>query len=211
MRSGFWKEEELTILHLSGIFGDDETNKGSCGYGPPQYIKTFLAKGYYKNGFALLNYIHVNDICKIIDILIKKIEDSNNDAGFVRGQRILTSCGAFRVQELVRAFGMDLLPEIIPPDSTMERSKILSIAKLHALLPQDYDWTLPIAGVEPVSRGLPTTGSVKVDATGAAFDRQWELCKINFRGKWQGRMVQYQKDKGEKHGGKVSHDSFIAR
>jgi len=209
-----------TILHLSGIFGNEETHHRDSvggkarnqtdGYGPPRTIKSFLSKGYYKNGFKLLNCIHINDIYKIVNIFMEKIVKGSDGADDIRGQRILTSCGAFRIQDLVRALNMDLLPEIIPPHSTMEKSKILSTAKLHALLPDDYEWTLPITGVEPISRGLPTVGPVKVDATGAAFDRQWELCRKNFRGKWQGRTTWYQKDKGEERGGKLSHSAFIA-
>ena len=204
-----------TVLHLSGIFGDEETNGGVAGnhvsgYGPPRTVKSFLSKGYFKNGFTLLNCIHINDICKIINIFIEKIKKGSDADDHIHGQRILTSCGAFRIQDLVRAVNMDLLQEIIPPHSTMERSKILSTAKLHALLPENYEWSLPIAGVDPVSRGLPTNGPLKVDATGTAFDRQWELCKINFCGKWQGRTTWYQKNKGEEHGGKLNHSSFIA-
>ena len=193
------------ILHLSGIFGDDEVNNGSCGYGPPRYIKTFLSKGYYKNGFALLNCIHITDICKIVDILIEKFK---NDPALVCGQRILASCGAFRVQHLLRALSMDLLPEILPPHSTMERSKILSTAKLHAFLPHNYEWIWPIAGVEPVSQGLPTTGPLPQSS--AAIQRQWELAKSEFCGKWQGTTTRYEKDKGRKCGGKLDHSKYIA-
>ena len=185
------------------------------GYGPPRTVKSFLSKEYIQNGLKLINCIHINDIYKIVIILIEKIKKDgckrdSDGADPIRGQRILTSCGAFRVQDWTRALNMDPLPEMIPPHSTMEGSKILSTAKLLALLPKDYEWTLPVAGVEPVSRGLPTTGPQKVDADGAAYDRQWELFKINFRGKWQGKPTWYMKDKGEECGGKLDHQTFVA-
>ena len=58
----------------------------------------------------------------------------------MHGQRILMSCGAFQVQDFARALNMELLPETIPPThSTMENSThILCIAKLLALLPEDF-------------------------------------------------------------------------
>ena len=197
-----------TVLHLSGIVGDEEEGEYS-GYGPPRTIKSFLSKGYLRNGLKLINCIHINDICIIILTLIKKIKDGNVPDP-VCGQRILTSCGAFRAQEWTQTLNVDPLPEMLPPHSTMESSKILSTAKLLSLLPANYEWTLPVAGVEPVSRGLPTTGPQKTDADGAAYDRQWELLKKNFRGKWQAKTVWYKKDKGEERGGKLEHQTFIA-
>ena len=203
-----------TILHLSGVVGDEENpmaGSNSCGYGPSRTIKSWLSKGYFKNGLRILNCIHINDIYKIVNTLIEKIKEDNckqsDVVDRIRRQRILVSCGSFRVQDFARALNMELLPEMRPPHSTMENSKILCIAKLLALLPEDYEWTLPVPGVEPVSRGLPTTGPLKVDATGAAFDRQWELFKANFCGKWQGKTARYQKDKGEECGGKLARSS----
>ena len=158
-----------TVLHLTGITGDEETDRS--GFGAPRTIKSFLSKGYIQNGLRLLNYIHMNDIYKTMMIMIEKLKSecvSSKQAGVnsdpIKGQRILTSCGAFRVQDWVQALNMNLLPEIPAPDVSMKRSKIVSIAKLSSLLPADYEWTLPVAGVEPISRGLPdsksqTTGS----------------------------------------------------
>jgi len=203
---------EGIILHLSGVIGDHEDTADShCGYGPSRTIKSWLSKGYFKNGLRILNCIHINDIYKIISILVEKLNCKGDVANqHIRGQRILVSCGSFRVQDFARALNIELLPEIIPPHSTIENSKILCIAKLLALLPEDYEWTLPVSGVEPVSQGLPTTRPLKVDATGASFDRQWELFKINFCGKWQGKTTWYQKDKGKNHGEKLDHLNFIA-
>ena len=200
------------LLHLSGIVGDEEDEGGKSGYGPSRTIRSFLSSGYVKNGLKLMNVIHINDIYKIVLILIEKIKNSKKDdcPNPVRGQRILTSCGAFRAQDWTRALNMDLLPEMIPPHNTMVGSKIISTTKLLTLLPKDYEWTLPVEGVEPVSRGLPTTGPQKTEANGAAHDRQWELMKMNFRGKWQGKSMWYKKDKGKEYGGKLDHQTFIA-
>ena len=178
--------------------------------GPSRSIKSFLSAGYIQNGLRLMNCIHINDICKIILTLIEKIkeQDGTENSNRIREQRIIASCGAFRVQDWTRALNMDPLPEIPPPDISFKRSKILSIAKLIALLPEDYEWTLPIPGVEPVSRGLPTTG---LDAdVAAAKDRQWELLKENFWGKWQGNMMWYNKKKGNGDDGNLDHQTFIA-
>jgi len=204
-----------TVLHLSGIVGDEETNSSLAGdlmrvCGPSRSIKSFISKGYIKNGLRLLNCIHINDICKIVNLFIEETKKGGDGADLIRGQRLLTSCGAFRIQDLVRGLNMDLLEEIIPPHSTMEKSKILSTAKLNALLPEDYEWTLPVPGVDPVSRGLPTAGPLTVEATGTAYDRQWELLKIYFTGKWRGKTAKYLKDKGQECGGKIDHASYIA-
>lgn len=173
-----------TLLHLSGIVGDEEDEgSGNSGYGPPRTIKSFLSKGYIQNGLKLTNCIHIDDIHKIVLILIEKVKEhgyKQDSSGRhpVCGQRILTSCGAFRARDWAQALNLDPLPEILPPHSSMKSSKILSIVKLLSLLPADYEWTLPVAGVEPVLRGLPTIGPQKTDANGAAHDRQWELLKI---------------------------------
>lgn len=189
-----------TILHLSGITGEEENDtEKSKWYGISWSIKTSLSMRKFQNGFKLINFIHINDICKIILVLIEKHRENGSDG--ISGERILTSCGAFRLRDLVKALNMDPLPEIPPPDSTMNGSKIVAITKLLSLLPADYEWTLPVEGVEPVSRGLP------LDAT---RDRQWELCRDNVEGKWQGCSVWYKKDKGEDKGGKLDHKSFIA-
>jgi len=204
------KGEELilskggTILHLSRIVVDGENNATdprtdqSCTatYGPPQTIKSWLSKEYFKNGLMLLNCIHINDIYKIANTLIEKIKKDSDCAEHVRGQRILTSCGSFRVQDLARALNMELLPETIPSThSAMENSTILCISKLLALLPEDYEWALPVPGVEPVSRGLPTS-----------YDRQWELFETYYDGKWQGKTARY---KSTGHGGALDHSTFI--
>ena len=203
-----------TVLHLSSIH-DDQVNGGLAGdlmkvCGPSRSMKSFISKGYIKNGLRLLNCIHINDICKIINLIIDEIKKGGDVADRIRGQRLLTSCGAFRMQDLVRGLNMDLLEEIIPPHNTMERSKILSTAKLNAFLPKDYEWTLIVPGVDPVSRGLPTAGPLTVEATGAAYDRQWELLKNYFTGKWHGKTAKYLKDKGQECGGKIDHASYIA-
>lgn len=189
------------VLHLSGIVGGES----SSGYGPSRTLKTFLSMGYIQNGLSLINCIHMNDIYKITQILIKKIKEysSMEDSNHIHGQRIIASCGAFRAQDLTRALNIDLLPEIPPPDISFKRSKILSIAKLVTLLPEDYEWTLPVPGVEPVSRGLR-----KMDA---AQDMYWKLLKENFRGKWQGNTTWYIKNQGNGNGGNLDHDTFIAQ
>ena len=198
-----------TVLHLSGIVGDEEEKM----VGPSRSIKSFLTKGYFKNGLKAVNLVHVNDIYKISMIVIEKLQQCSikqDVPSSIRGQRILVSCGAFRIKDFTEALKMDSLPEIPPPDSTMKGSKIISIEKLLTFLPVDYEWTLPVAGVEPVSRGLPTTGPQDTDADGAAHDRQWALMRLNFRGKWQGKSTWYEKDKGKENGGNLEHQAFIA-
>ena len=194
-----------TVLHLSGLISDEE-EESRYGVSNERTAKSFLSKGYLKNGLQLVNVIHINDIYNISLLVIEKLKDGDPT---VKGQRILTSCGAFRVQDFTRALNVDPLPEMIPPHSTMDTSKIISTAKLMSLLPEDYKWTLPVAGVEPVSQGLPTikTGTY---VTGPDHDKQWELLKTNLRGKWQGTTKWYKKDKGEENGGKLEHEAFIA-
>ena len=194
-----------TVLHLSGLISDEE-EESRYGVSNERTAKSFLSKGYLKNGLQLLNVIHINDIYNISLLVIEKLKDGNPT---VKGQRILTSCGAFRVQDFTRALNMDPLPEIIPPHSTMDTSKIISTAKLVSLLPEDYKWTLPVSGVEPVSRGLPTI-KMGTRTTGPDNDKQWELLKKNFRGKFRGIAKWYKKDKGEGNGGKLEHEAFIA-
>lgn len=159
-----------TILHLTGLVGDEESD-GKFGKSTPRTIRSFISKGYFRNGLRLVNIIHINDIYKITLALIERLKlehqqktrDVSTEDGLevhARGERILASCGAFRVRDWVEALKFDPLPEMLPPDVTMQQSKIVSIAKLAAFLPADYKWTLPLEGVEPVSRGLPTIGPV---------------------------------------------------
>ena len=209
-----------TILHLTGTVGDEESD-GKFGKSTPRTIRSFISKGYIRNGLRLVNVIHINDIYKIALVSIERLrlehqqntQDVSTKDGLevhARGERILASCGAFRVRDWVEALKFDPLPEILPPDVTMQRSKIVSIAKLSAFLPADYKWTLPLA-VEPVSRGLPTIGPLApTGVDGVAHDRQWELMKSNFRGKWHGKMIWYKKDKDDEKSSKMDHQAFIA-
>ena len=48
---------------------------------------------------------------------------------------------------------------------------------------------------------------MKDGVTGPARDRQWELCRENFEGKWQGCSSWYKKDKPS---GKLDHEAFVA-
>jgi len=41
--------------------------------GGDRAIKSFFDKGYCKNGLKVMNVIHVNDICKILEVLISKV------------------------------------------------------------------------------------------------------------------------------------------
>ena len=160
-----------TILHLSGLVCDEEESDRKVGKITPRTIRSFISKGYFRNGLRLVNVIHINDIYKITLVLIErlKLEHQQNTQDVfskdglevhARGERILASCGAFRVRDWVEALKLDPLPEILPPDVITQQSKIISIAKLSAFLPADYKWTLPLEEVEPVSQGLPTIGPV---------------------------------------------------
>ena len=217
-----------TILHLSGIVGDEESDK-KIGHITPRTIRSFISKGYVRNGLSLINAIHINDIYKIVLILIERLkvehqqntqsqesQDTNKDSVGIHasGERILASCGAFRVKDWVGMLKYDPLPEIRPPDVSMQRSKIISIAKLSAFLPADYKWTLPLEGVEPVSRvanGWPYTRHW----SGWSNTRQWESMKSHFRGNWHGLGSLYTKDKGDEKGFKMDmscaslHDQVV--
>lgn len=146
-----------------------------------------------------MNLIHVKDICEIIAFFLRSEAKKS-----IKGKRVIVSCGAFRLRDLAESLDVDPLPEIIPPKG----SKIVSAAKLCSILPANYEWTLPVPGVEPASRGLPTTGPLKYCTSGPAHDRQWELLKYNFRGKWQGTSMWYKKsDDGNNI---MDHGAFIA-
>ena len=67
-------------------------------------------------------------------------------------------------------------------------SKIVAARRVSELLPAGYQWTLPVPGVEPVSCGLPCLGE-----DGPCRDQQWRLMKENFRGKWQGPTMWYER------------------
>lgn len=174
-----------SIFHLSGIVGDE---KEEVDYGESRSIRSFFEKGYARNGLRLVNFIHMKDICKIIAFFLK--DDCGAEA--IKGTRVIVSCGAFRLRDLAKGLGIDPLPEMIPPDRSMNGSKIISIAKLCSMLPVDYEWTLPVPGVEPASRGLPIAD---------ARDRQW---KYDLEGKWQGTSLWYDGEGGD-------HSTFLAR
>ena len=183
------------VLHLSGIVGDHD--EGTNVYGTPRSIHLVFQPGrihIFRNGLQLMNVVHVKDICKIVALIIDKFAD-------VRGERLVVSCGAFRGKDLAKGLSLAALPDILPPDESMKGSKILSTAKLCSLLPAEYEWTLPVPGVEPVSRGLPAVGNLTYFPNCAARNRQWELFKHNFLGKWQGRGLWYDSD---------DHTSFVA-
>ena len=206
-----------TVLHLSGIASDDAEEEryplpsfDGSGSLARRTVKSFLESGYLKNGLQLINLIHINDIYKICLLMIEKIASTSEvDTAAattphpIKGQRIITSCGTFRANELShQGFNFDPLPEILPPHDTLNKSKTLSITKLVSLLPKDYEWTL-FAGVKPVSQGL-------LIADGIGSDKRWSLMTETFEGKWQGRSVWYKRDKGEKKGGKLDHQAYIA-
>ena len=175
-----------TVLHLSGIVGDKEESDAS--YGEPCSVGSFFQKGYARNGLKLINLIHVKDILNVINLFL----EDDGQAKAIKGERIILSCGAFRLQDLAKGLGVDPLPENPPPDETMKGSKIISIAKLCSLLPADYEWTLPVPGVEPASRGIATEGPLTYYPNYAARNRQWELMKCYLKGKWQGTAMWYE-------------------
>ena len=178
------------IFYLSGIVGSE---KEEVSYGESRSVRSFFEKGYARNGFKLINLIHVKDICKVIGFFLK--DDSGAEA--IKGKQVIVSCGAFRYQDLAKGLGVEPLPEFLPPDKTMNGSKIASTARLCSMLPTNYEWTLPVPGVEPVSRGLPLAYPLEYFPNGAARDRQWELIKCNFQGQWQGTSLWYDTEGGE--------------
>ena len=128
------------VLNLSGIVGNE---KEEICYKKPRYVGSFMK--YAQNGLKLVNLIHVNDICNIIKFFICKNE-------VVRGERVISSCGAFRWKDLAQGLGAPPLPELVPSKENMKGSKICSTDKLRSMLPQDYEWTMPVPGVKPVSK-----------------------------------------------------------
>ena len=180
------------VLHLSGIVGDHDEGTNVCG--TPRSIRAFFQNGWITSGLRLMNLVHVKDICKIVALIIGKFAE-------IRAERLIVSCGAFRCQDFAKSLGLAALPEILPPDESTNKTKILSTSKLCSLLPAEYEWTLPVPGVEPVSRGLPAVGNLTYFPNSAARNRQWELMKRNFLGKWQGTALWYESD---------VHGSFVA-
>lgn len=80
---------------------------------------------------------------------------------------------------------------------------------------EDYSFTLPVPGVQPVSQGIPTKYPPDLyDANGAAHDRQWELMKTNFCGKWCGNMHWFKRSKNENdnegNSDRISLQDFIS-
>ena len=64
-----------SILYLSGIcsdIGDGKEDETGTVMGGDRSIKSFFDKGYVKNGLKVMNVIHVNDICKILEVVLSK-------------------------------------------------------------------------------------------------------------------------------------------
>ena len=217
----FVLNNNATILHISGICGDEvenfDTNTATTAnnnnellnkvIGSPRCVKTFIDRGYFKNGLKNINLIHVNDICNIITILLSKIYQNTIS---INNHRINLSCGAFRIQDFVKALDKSLLPEVVEPiDINFKGNKIVSIEKLLNLIGYKYQWTLPITGVEPTSRGISTKSmkhSVQWDESGDEHDQQWNLMKTNFEGKWVGEAVWYKRENLDKINSSSSND-----
>ena len=112
-------------------------------------------------------------------------------------QRIIVNSGAYRYGDLKRELGLEPpLPETVPIEDldAFKSSKILSIEKLLGYIGKDYKFTLPVAGAEPVSKGLSSIESPHpYEANGPAHDRQFDLMKTNFSGKWLGDTTWYKR------------------
>jgi len=194
-----------TVLNLAGLsFGRDEDLRG------------FFDKGYVSHAYAVVNLVHVLDVVSITRLLLD---------GRGAGQRFNVSSGAYRWKDLGEAVGflkegndgggggkeeeatdapqLPGHPEHPPPSKL---SKIVSVAKLSALLEQEvggklFPWRSPVAArpdLAPVSRGLPSDEG----RGGAGHDRQWALMVDNFEGKWHGPAYWF--ERGGEGGGTLS-------
>jgi len=179
-RAETWAMEQgATILTLSGISTGNDAG-----------MRMFFEAGYVRHVYGVINYVHMLDIVSITRLMLD---------GRGSGQRFNLSSGAYRWRDLGEALGFEGLaalpghPEHPPPNA---RSKIVSVAKLTALLKQSlggagtYRWRSPVAAkpdLEPASRGLPTAD----EDGGAGHDRQWELFQGNFEGCWHGRALRF--------------------
>jgi len=66
------------------------------------------------------------------------------------GQRFILTCGAFLARDWAKALGVNDLAED-SSEAALAGNKFASRAKIASILPSDYEWTLPVAGVEPQS------------------------------------------------------------
>ena len=114
--------------------------------GGDRSIKKFFEMGYCKNGLKVMNVIHVNDICKILEVVISKA--GKEEASQVMGQRFILTCGAFLIRDWAKALGKNDVGED-SSENALVQNKFCSRAKIASLLPSDYEWTLPLAGVQP--------------------------------------------------------------
>ena len=169
----------VTVLHLSGIVPDCTDADQS------RAVRAWFEKGYIpKSAFPLVNLINCHDIIAIVNKCLIGEAKTNT----WKGQRVIVNSGAYRYGDLALGLGLDPLPEEVPVESldSFKRSKILSCAKLSELIGDDYVFQAPVEGVLPVTRGIPSTS--------VADDRQWDLMKENFCGKWQGDTSWYKRD-----------------
>ena len=172
----------MTVLHLSGIVSDSDDADQS------RAVRVWFDKGYIpKSAFPLVNLITCHDIIAIVNKCLAGEAKMNT----WKGQRVIVNAGSYRYGDLAVGLGLEPLPEEVPTESadSFKRSKILSIAKLSKLLGDDYVFQAPVEGVLPVTQGIPSTS--------VAHDRQWNLMKENFCGKWQGDTSWYKRDSGD--------------
>ena len=174
---------DTSVLHLSGLVEDHEEESDNV-----RSILAMFKKGYMKKpAFPVVNLIHIRDIIYVVKCCLRR--DSCSQYSWAR-ERVIVSSGAYRYGDLKR--GLDLEPALeetvpIEDENSYKTSKILSIRKLLNLIGVSYEFTLPVPNVQPVSKGLPSIESPHpYESTGPAHDRQFELMKSNFCGKWQG-------------------------
>ena len=72
-----------TILHLTWIVGDEESD-GKFGKSTPRTIRSFISKGYFRDGLRLVDAIHINDIYKITLVLIGRLKLEHHAAEHTR-------------------------------------------------------------------------------------------------------------------------------
>lgn len=115
-----------TVLALSGLVG------------PGRDAANFM--NWRPNGLALVNLIHLDDACAAIRLV---------SAGAAAGRRIIVSSGAYKYNHWAEPLGLEPLAEA-PDQLDAKKTKRVCAAVLVGLLPQDYQFVLPVPGVPPV-------------------------------------------------------------
>ena len=64
------------------------------------------------------------------------------------GQRTNLNCGSFLHRDWAKVLGVTDIKED-SSERALYTNKFISRAKIDSVLPDDYEWTMPLAGVQP--------------------------------------------------------------